>query len=75
MQSLSMFQEKQLKIFRELNGEEKVLVDLLKENGKLDIDTLMIRSGLTVSKVNSTLFHLEMEGMLKVLPGKVFELS
>jgi len=68
-------QERQLKIFRELNGEEKVLVDLLKESGKLDIDTLMIRSGLTASKVNSTLFTLEMEGVLKTFPGKVFELS
>jgi len=68
-------QERQLKIFRDLNGEEKTLVDLLKENGKLDIDTLMIRSGLTVSKVNSTLFTLEMDGVLKTFPGKVFELS
>ena len=65
---------KQLNIFRELKPEEKVLVDLLKEKGKTDIDTLMITSGLPVHKVSSTLLNLEFEGMLKALPGKMFEL-
>ena len=68
-------QEKQLNIFRELNPEEKVLVDLLKEKGKVDIDTLMVRSGLPVHKVSSTLLNLEFDGLLKALPGKVFELT
>ncbi len=66
--------KKQLSIFRDLNPEEKVLVDLLKEKGKTDIDTLMIHSGLPVHKVSSTLLNLEFDGMLKALPGKVFEL-
>ncbi|MCX6274475.1 MAG: DNA-processing protein DprA [Bacteroidetes bacterium] len=65
---------KQLNIFRELNPEEKVLIDLLKEKGKIDIDTLMIQSGLPVHKVSSTLLNLEFDGMLKALPGKMFEL-
>lgn len=67
--------KKQLNMFRELNAEEKVLVDLLKEKGKVDIDTLMIHSGLPVHKVSTTLLNLEFEGMLKALPGKVFELA
>ena len=67
-------QKKQLTIFRELNKEEKVLVDLLKEKGKIDIDTLMIQSGLPVHKVSTTLLNLEFDGMLKALPGKMFEL-
>ena len=65
---------KQLNIFRELNPEEKVLVDLLREKGKIDIDTLMISSGLPVHKVSTTLLNLEFDGMLKALPGKMFEL-
>jgi DNA processing protein len=66
--------KKQLNIFRELNSEEKVLVDLLKENGKTDIDSLTIKSGLPVHRISTTLLKLEFEGMLKVLPGKMFEL-
>ena len=67
-------EKKQLSFFRELNPDEKVLVDLLKEKGKVDIDTLMIRSGLPVHKVSTTLLNLEFDGMLKALPGKMFEL-
>ncbi len=67
-------QQKQLNIFRELNPEEKVLVELLKEKGKTDIDTLMIQSGLPVHKVSTTLLNLEFDGLLKALPGKIFEL-
>jgi DNA processing protein len=66
--------EKQLNIFRELKPEEQVLIDLLKEKGKTDIDTLMLQSGLPVHKVSTTLLNLEFDGMLKALPGKVFEL-
>jgi DNA processing protein len=66
--------KKQYEIFRELNGEEKLLVDLLKENGKTDIDTLTIKTGLPVHRISTTLLNLEFEGMLKALPGKMFEL-
>lgn len=67
-------QKKQLTIFRELNPDEQVLIDVLKEKGKTDIDTLMLRSGLPVHRVSTTLLNLEFDGMLKALPGKVFEL-
>jgi len=66
--------KKQYQIFRELTREEKLLVDLLKENGKTDIDTLTIKSGLPVHRISTTLLSLEFEGMLKALPGKMFEL-
>ena len=66
---------KQYQIFRDLNNEEKILVDLLKENGKTDIDTLTIKTGMPVHKISTTLLNLEFEGMLKALPGKMFELT
>jgi len=66
--------KKQLNIFRELHPEEQILVDLLKEKGKIDIDTLMLQSGLPVHKVSTTLLNLEFDGMLRALPGKIFEL-
>ena len=65
---------KQFRIFRELNGDEKILVDLLKEKGKTDIDTLSVHTGLPVHRISTTLLNLEFDGMLKVLPGKMFEL-
>src|SRR5207244_3049113 len=65
---------KQLVIFNELAEEEKILVELLQENGKLNIDALILRSKLPVSKVSSSLFNLEMSGVLRSMPGKMYQL-
>jgi len=65
---------RQLKIFHELKEEEKVLVSLLQEKGKLDIDSLTVHAKMPMSKVSSTLLNLEFAGVLKALPGKMFEL-
>jgi DNA processing protein len=66
---------RQMVIFNELGEEEKVLVDLLQQNGKLNIDTLILQSKLPVSKVSSTLLNLEFAGVLRSLPGKMYQLN
>jgi DNA processing protein len=65
---------KQLRIFHELKEDEKILVKVLQEKGKLDIDSLTIHAKMPMSKVSSTLLNLEFAGVLKALPGKMFEL-
>jgi len=67
-------ESKQLKFFHELKPEEKVLVGLLQQSGKLDIDNLSIQANMATSKVSSTLLSLEFAGLLRSLPGKVYEL-
>jgi len=64
----------QLKFFHELKDEEKVLVKLLQENGKQAIDNLMLQSKMPASRVSSVLLNLEFAGLLRSLPGKVYEL-
>lgn len=66
---------KQMVIFNELAAEEKILVELLQENGKLNIDTLILRSRLPVSKVSGCLLNLEFAGVLRSLPGKMYQLN
>jgi DNA processing protein len=65
---------KQLKMFHELKEDEKILVNVLQEKGKLDIDSLTLHAKMPMSKVSSTLLNLEFAGVLKSLPGKMFEL-
>ncbi len=65
---------KQLKFFHELKEEEKILVDLLQTNGQLGIDSLTLRANMPVSKVSTVLLNLEFAGVLKSLPGKMYEL-
>ena len=64
----------QLKFFHELESDEKILVSLLKQNGKLGIDHLSIHSNMPMSQVSSTLLKLEFAGLLRSLPGKLYEL-
>ncbi len=67
-------ENKQLKFFHELKPDEKILVSILQQNGKTDIDTITIQSKMAMSKVSSTLLNLEFAGVLRSLPGKVYEL-
>jgi DNA processing protein len=64
----------QRNLFMELNIEEKSLVDLINQNGSMDIDTICSNMTMPVSKVSATLLNLEFKGMLKSLPGKIYEL-
>lgn len=64
----------QKKLFLELSEEEKSIITLLNEKGKQDIDSININSNLQVSKIAATLLNLEFKGVVKSLPGKVYEL-
>ena len=64
----------QLELFSSLNEDEKKLVGVLREKGQTGIDTIAIQVALPVSKVSALLLGLEFSGVLRSLPGKVYEL-
>lgn len=63
----------QTKVFVELNAIEEKLVDLLKQ-GSETIDNISYKSNLPMSEASSHLLNLEFNGLVRALPGKVFEL-
>lgn len=64
----------QSSLFIDLSPEEEALVKLLKTEGPTPIDIVGIKAGLPASKCSSLLFTLEFKGVVKALPGKVYEL-
>jgi DNA processing protein len=64
----------QRELFVELTEDERALADLLKLKGKTDIDTLCQSVSLPMSKISAALLNLEFKGVLKALPGKLYEL-
>jgi DNA processing protein len=68
-------QPNQLQLFPLLNEHEQKIVEILRANGKTEIDTLARQSEMPVFKVSSLLLSLEFAGVLRVLPGKLFELK
>lgn len=65
----------QQELFKNLSGEEELIVNLLKEKKGIHIDELSIASNLPMSKTATLLLNLEFSGVVKSLPGKIFELN
>jgi DNA processing protein len=64
---------KQIKLFRELNHEEQLIMDILEKNKECSIDFIVLNSKLSSSKIAAILLTLEFDGMVKSLPGKMFK--
>lgn len=67
--------KKQRELFIELPADEKTIYNILKESGSQHIDDLFIKCNLSGSSIAKALLMLEMEGIVKSLPGKVYELE
>ena len=65
----------QKQLFINLNPEEQKLFDLLNGKDYLHADELLHQSGLSSSQLASTLLMMEMQGLVKALPGKFYRLD
>ena len=64
----------QKKLFVELTGEEKIVYNYLKLNEKSQLDMIALNCNLPTHKTASILLTMELKGVVRPLPGKVFEL-
>jgi DNA processing protein len=65
----------QKQLFVQLNPLEEKLYSLLQRQDGIEIDTLCMQANLSHSQVASTLLQLELQGIVQVLPGKLYKLS
>lgn len=63
----------QKQLFVELDETEQSIYDYLFENGKQQLDSIALECRLPIFKVSSTLLNMEMKGVVRPLPGKLFE--
>ncbi len=63
----------QQQLFIELDDTEQTIFSYLQSNGKQLLDSIALMCGLPISKVSSTLLHMEIKGVVRPLPGKLFE--
>jgi DNA processing protein len=63
----------QRQLFTDLEPAEKSIVDILNKKGKTDIDTLSFHTGHSHSQSASLLLALELKGVIRALPGKMYE--
>ena len=65
----------QKQLFVELTEEEKLIYRFLKENDNEMLDIIALRINMPVHKVASQLMSMELKGVVKPLPGKLFTLA
>lgn len=63
----------QKQLFVELNGDEKNIYGYLQKDGKQILDMIALECKLPIYKVSATLLNMEMKGVIRPLPGKLFE--
>ncbi|MDV7186483.1 DNA-processing protein DprA [Lutibacter sp. TH_r2] len=63
----------QKQLFVDLDETEQLIYDFLFENGKELLDIIAINCEMPIQKTTSILFSMEMKGVVKPLPGKLFE--
>jgi DNA processing protein len=64
----------QKQLFVELDDNEKTIYKYLKDNEKQMLDVIAIECGMPIFKVASILLNMELKGVVRPLPGKMFEL-
>ncbi len=65
----------QKKLFIELSAEEQKIVDALGKKDTVHTDELLYETGLAGSMLAATLLQLEMQDIIKALPGKRYRLN
>ena len=63
----------QKQLFIDLDETEQLLYSYLQTNGKQLLDTIALECKLPIFRISSTLLNMEMKGVIRPLPGKLFE--
>jgi len=63
----------QKQLFVELDEVEQTIYDYLQHNGKQLLDSIALECKLPIFKTSATLLAMEMKGVIRPLPGKLFE--
>jgi len=64
----------QPQLFQNFTSEEQKIVDFLKHNNKQDLDRIAQHCNIPTYKLASLLLQLELKGVTRPLPGKMFDL-
>ena len=65
----------QKQLFVELESEEKIIYNFLKDNDKELLDVIAHQCGIPTYKLAGLLLNMELKGVVRPLPGKLFELT
>lgn len=65
----------QKQLFVDLTPDEKMIAQLLQQQEQMHIDDINLQSNINSSSVAAALLMMEMNGLVKSMPGKIYKLS
>jgi DNA processing protein len=65
----------QKELFIEMTGDEKIIMDILREKNSVHIDEINFKSGLSSSSVAAAILNLELQNVVLSLPGKQYQIA
>jgi DNA processing protein len=63
----------QKQLFVSLDESEQKIYDYLQKQGKQELDVIALDCGFQVFRISSILINMELKGVIRPLPGKLFE--
>ena len=63
----------QKQLFVTLTEEEQIIYDYLQKTGKEMMDIIALECDFPVYRISSILLNMELKGVIRPLPGKMFE--
>jgi DNA processing protein len=63
----------QKQLFIDLEPDEQAIYDLLQKKGKEQMDLIALQCNIPIFKLSSLLLNMELKGVVRPLPGKLFE--
>jgi DNA processing protein len=63
----------QKQLFVSLDNDEQKIYDYLQKNGKQLLDVIALDCDFPIFKISSILLNMELKGVIRPLPGKLFE--
>ena len=64
---------RQAELFSDLTDEARMVHDILREHSESSIDFLVMQSRLSNSRIAAVLLELEFSGLVKSMPGKMYQ--
>ena len=63
----------QKQLFVTLTDEEQIIYDYLQKTGKEMMDIIALECDFPIYRISSILLNMELKGVIRPLPGKMFE--
>ena len=62
-----------MQLFVTLTDEEQIIYDYLQKTGKEMMDIIALECDFPIYRISSILLNMELKGVIRPLPGKMFE--